>query len=371
MEKEKVYTMPELLKARNNIVAAYGLDIVSAGRLVGYYNGGGPERRPDIIAAMIDGDLSGVPAAAAALHISLGVNTPGAVQGETVKKSAGSKNSISRKEKTTNKRTTKQSAAVIAFPDSVKENREASRASLAEPIAKKDKRGGKASAGGGVEKITGESALSVEKIDGEIIAGGVTVPGLPENFCDTVESWLSDYAARYDMDLYKCPGLQWRGACLYIGKQIQKIGILRDREREKREGGKIYNPERVESLLYLWEYITASYKHVPLASDFIAFAGVSRDWFYDSSGKGLTSSRADIAKKARAIEESGLSAGLVDGRENPTGRIYYSKARLGWKETTEIVHVSAAAASAAPSLPVFDVSGGFLEDKSGDNGPTG
>ena len=367
MEKEKVYTMPELLKARNNIVAAYGLDIVSAGRLVGYYNGGGPEKRPDIIAAMIDGDLSGAAVAAAALHISLGVNTPDKdrqpVQG--VKNSAGSKKNIPEKTTKQNKRTTKEKESKTGT---------ASRASLGEPKTKKEKKEGKAnnkgkeaSAGGGVGKITGESALSVEKIDGEIIAPGVSSDDLPETLPDDIESWLSDFSNRYNIELVKASGQQWRSACIYVGQHIQKSKILEDRERERSHGGKIYNPERVAALLPLWEYITGLYKHIPLASDFIAFSGVSRQWFHDYDGRGLTSASVQIVKRAREIEESGLSAGLVDGRENPTGRIYYSKARLGWKETTEIVHVSAAAASAAPSLPVFDGSGGFLEDKSGEN----
>jgi hypothetical protein len=282
---------------------------------------------------------------------------------------------------------------VIAFPDSVKENREASRASLREPKTRKDKREGRNTdgAGGGVETITGEStlsqrpagdntqtvtggesALSIETITGEIIPPGASAPDyLPETLPDDIESWLSDFSNRYNIELVKASGQQWRSACIYVGQRIQKSKILEDIERERSHGGKIYNPERVAALLPLWEYVTGLYKHIPLASDFIAFSGVSREWFYDSQGQGLTSSRLDIAKKARAIEESGLSAGLVDGRENPTGRIYYSKARLGWKETTEIVHISAAAVSAAPSLPVFDGSSGFLENKSGDNGPTG
>lgn len=210
-------------------------------------------------------------------------------------------------------------------------------------------------------------AVSGEIVTGDIISGGEFA--LPVGFADTVRGWLSDFQQKENIeDLSKLSGLQWHSVCMYIGQCVQASGVLRDKERERKEGGKIYNAQAVESLLSVWEYITGFYKHVPLVCDFISFSGVSRQWFYDYEGRGLTSSSVQIAKKAREIEESALSVALNDSRENPTGRIYYSKARLGWRETTEVIHTSATAAPAPSALPVFDNYSGLLTDTSGGDG---
>ena len=150
---------------------------------------------------------------------------------------------------------------------------------------------------------------------------------------------------------------------MYVGRYLQASGIFLDYEKLKRGGSKYYKAETIAALLPIWEYITGLYKHVPLACDFVSFTGVSHEWFYDSRGV-LTSSRVEITKKMRAIEERALSAALTDHRENPTGRIYYTKARLGWQETTTIQHISATATAPAVALPVFDNSITSLPDNS-------
>jgi hypothetical protein len=204
----------------------------------------------------------------------------------------------------------------------------------------------------------------VEKVAGEILPAGVNAEGLPDGFADKIEGWLFDFSQRYGIELEKASGQQWRSACIYIGHQIQETHILEDAERERKEGGKIYNPKKIESLLYLWEYITGLYKHTPLVADFVAFSGVSRGWFYDYEGRGLTSASVQISKKARDIEEAGLSSGLTDGRENPTGRIFYAKARRGWTEAPRQIEITHTSASAAAALPVFsDAVGGLIAEK--------
>lgn len=185
---------------------------------------------------------------------------------------------------------------------------------------------------------------------------------LPASIQCDIEGWLADFASKYNLDLEKCAGLQWRAACLYVGQRLKASGILLDRALQKKIGGTPYNPKRMERLLYIWETFTNTYKHVPLASDFIAFTGASREWFYNTTGKS-TAGQLDIAKKARQIEESALASALCDSRENPTGRIYYTKARLGWQETTTIQHVSAtAAAPTVAALPVFETPAQALEN---------
>ena len=148
---------------------------------------------------------------------------------------------------------------------------------------------------------------------------------------------------------------------MFVGRYLQASGIFLDKEKLKRGGSKYYKAETIAAMLPIWEYLTGLYKHIPLACDFISFVGVSTEWFYDT-GNRLSSSRVEIAKKARAIEERALSAAITDHKENPTGRIYYTKARLGWQETTTIQHVSAtAAAPTVTALPVFETPAQTLE----------
>lgn len=321
--------MQDLKKAAAGIAAAFGVDVSSACKIVGYYNAG-THKDLETVSALVAGDLSAVPAAAAALGVSLqGVNTAKKDQ----EKKTENKNAVQRSE---NKK--RKEKKTTAARDDLMQEKEKKTAAHDMRIVKSTPAGG-----------------DIEKITGDIIPAGVSGPDmLPESLPDDVEQWLLDWSAKYNIDLEKCAGLQWRAACIYIGQQIQKSGILLDSEKMRVKGIKIYNPVAVAALLPLWEYFTNVYKHVPLASDFIAFTGVSREYFYDTRGI-LSSSYVDLAKKARAIEESGLSAGLVDGRENPTGRIFYSKARLGWRESVEIVHTSAAAVVSSDDLP--DLSG--------------
>ena len=331
----RLFTIKELQAAAAAVSASYEIDISDARRIVGYYNAGA-NKDLETVAAMIAGDVSAVPVAAAALKIEL------------PQVSGLPKNSIP------------------VTKNDVRSKKNSSDSPTVESVNTKKTDGRKKK-----KRPTEGGADHIEVIKGDVIPAGMAAAGLPDGIMDKIEGWLSDFSQRYDIDLVKASGQQWRSACIYIGQHIQKSGILEDREREKKEGGKIYNAAAVAALLPLWEYVTGLYKHVPLASDFISFSGVSRGWFYDSDGRGLTSASIQIAKKARQIEEAGIAAALTDGRENPTGRIYYSKARLGWQETTVIQHVSAAAAPSAPVLPVFDGSAGFLTDSGTDSAENG
>lgn len=211
---------------------------------------------------------------------------------------------------------------------------------------------------------TERNSETLERVKGDILPPTATDPDdlLPPSICDDIEGILLEFSSKYNIDLANCANLQWRAACLEVGRYIQASGILLDMEKLRQRGGnKYYKAEVVAALLPIWERFTMIYKHVPLTSDFIAFTGISREWFYDTRGV-LTSSRVDIIKKARSIEESALGSALVDSRENPTGRIYYTKARLGWQETTTVQHVSVAAAAAPAALPVFGENTHKLEE---------
>ena len=179
---------------------------------------------------------------------------------------------------------------------------------------------------------------------------------LPETLVDDIKSLLKAWALDNDFDdLSKLANIQWRSACLFVGQWIKQNKILEDIERERSEGGRYYDGEKVAALVPIWEYITGLYKHIPLHVDFIAFSGVSRQWFYDYEGRGLTSSSVQIIKKVMEIENAAISVGVTDSRENPTGRIFYAKARLGWRENDSIQQIDDNNGSNKNALPVFDL----------------
>ena len=179
---------------------------------------------------------------------------------------------------------------------------------------------------------------------------------LPETLADDIKSLLKAWATDNDFeDLSKLANIQWRSACLFVGQWIKQNKILEDIERERREGGRYYDGEKVAALVPIWEYITGLYKHIPLHVDFIAFSGVSRQWFYDYDGQGLTSTSVQIIKKVMEIENAAISVGVTDSRENPTGRIFYAKARLGWRENDAIQQIDDNNGSNKNALPVFDL----------------
>ena len=179
---------------------------------------------------------------------------------------------------------------------------------------------------------------------------------LPETLADDIKSLLKAWALDNDFeDLSKLANIQWRSACLFVGQWIKQNKILEDIERGRKEGGRYYDGEKVAALVPIWEYITGLYKHIPLHVDFIAFSGVSRQWFYDYQGRGLTSSSVQIIKKVMEIEQAAISTAVNDPRENPTGRIFYAKARLGWREADQVQPIQDENRSTAGALPVFDM----------------
>lgn len=179
---------------------------------------------------------------------------------------------------------------------------------------------------------------------------------LPAGLAEDIKQFLKLWAEDNNIEsLDKCSSLQWRAACIYVGWWIKDKGILLDRDamRESVGGCRVYDAEKVLKLLDIFQALSAIYKHIPLHTDFISFSGVSKEWFFDYEGRGLTSASAFIVKKALDIEQSAMSAGLTDSRENPTGRIFYAKARLGWRETDNIQPIPTGNAGNSYQLPDF------------------
>ena len=360
------FTFKELKQLKNDIAAAMGIDSSIAARVIGYYNGGGPSVRPDVVRAMIGGDLSHVGPALVALGYDLPAADNGSRESKTGSASAddlqadnitagpdmvpdgvgahdgsgmapdGLQNALQKTKKTqADKRTTKQkktntSPQAVKGPDVVQ----------------------------GVHDDLGPDDL--EHVQGE----SVNPHELPPGLYDDIAALIENYCRQQNIpEPAKMHPLQWQGVCYRVGESIKSRGILRDRERERTRGGVIYDGDKLVALLALYGVICADYKQVAFTFNFQRFSGVSREYFNDYTGKGLTSSRVGIVEKAQDLQRASLVGAVTGGGSATVGNIFLSKALAGLQETVTIQHVSAASTPAAVALPVFGPDGGLLEEK--------
>lgn len=174
---------------------------------------------------------------------------------------------------------------------------------------------------------------------------------------DVVESIISGYCNKYGIESpEKLSGLQFRAACMLVGQYIKENKLILDKEKTASQGGRVFDPDKVNSLIDLFGFVAASCKKVPLMSDFAAFAGVSLSWLYDCNGAcALTSASGNTLKKLQDMQAAGIGSGIANEQTAQVGRIFFAKSQLGWSDTPgngsqqdeKIENVAA-------GLPVFD-----------------
>lgn len=207
-----------------------------------------------------------------------------------------------------------------------------------------------------------------QKISAEKITIEETAPhSLPDGLHDDITAQIEYYCQTHRIDdTKKIHPLEWQAVCMQIGQSIKSRGILRDRERERAKGGIFYDPKKMVAFLELYGYICGEFKQVAFSHNFPRFAGVSREYFHDYLGQGLTSSSCGLAQKAHELQKASLVGAVTGGGSATVGNIFLSKALAGLQETVTVQHVSAAAAPTTTALPVFDSSAGDLIDSNGD-----
>lgn len=189
---------------------------------------------------------------------------------------------------------------------------------------------------------------------------------LPAGLYDDICASIDYYCDTHDIkDKQKIHPLQWQGICYRIGETIKARKLLHDFPREKSHGGTVYDGEKVAALLAIYGVICSDYKQVAFTFNFQRFSGVSREYFNDYTGKGLTSSRVGIVEKAQDLQRASLVGAVTGGGSATVGNIFLSKALAGLQETVTVQHVSAAAAPQVAALPVFDDVGALLPDNGG------
>lgn len=350
------YTFPQLKQIRDNIIMSFGISSDNATRVVAFYNVGANQDH-NIIDKMLSGDLSGVPAALSALGIPSDIVQADDRQTE-IKPSADLAKKTHKKTAKSSPKTTRNTAD-IQPSESVRASSLGASDTLADKIPVDNIKDHTSQNTAYTSKYypfpTREEikALSADTPQVEIMQGDE----LPPSFGDTVEGWFESFANKYNFDIYKLHPQQWRAACMYVGENIKASGVIRDRQKEKHNGGKVYSPHKLEELLKLWAYFCGLYRQVPLASDYINFSGVHRNFFYDYDGQGLSSTAVHLVQKAKQIEEQGLGSSVAGGGAGTVGGIFLLKARHGYSETVTVNHVTAAPSVGLAELPKLTTSG--------------
>lgn len=369
------FTFKELKQLKNDIAAAMGIDSSVAARVIGYYNGGGPSLRPDVVRAMMGGDLSHVGPALVALGLSPAAMEPGTDNGSRESKTAaGESITGSASAGPVDNITAGTGSDMVpdgvgddlhAAPDGFQnapQRKESTQAAKRPTKQKKSNASPQAVKGPdvvqGVHDDLGQDDL--EHVQGE----SVNPHELPPGLYDDIAALIENYCRQQNIpEPAKMHPLQWQGVCYRVGESIKARGIIRDRERERTRGGVIYDGEKLVALLALYGVICADYKQVAFTFNFQRFSGVSREYFNDYNGKGLTSSRVGIVEKAQELQRASLVGAVTGGGSATVGNIFLSKALAGLQETVTIQHVSAASTPAAVALPVFGPDGALLDDK--------
>ena len=336
---DKKFTMIELKKAGAAVADHFGVDVVTGCKLLGFYNAGS-HKDEKIVADIVAGEFSAVPVAAAALKINIGRVSGLPKNKIPVKKNShrSSKNPSSDPEK----------------------GRKGSADGVNTTAGKKEKQ----TEGGAAYDVNG-AVVSAEIV--AALPAGVLPDNVPALVMDVIDSYCEQNNIS---DLSKERQPRWGAACYMVGASVFKPSkILHDIQKEKINGGMVYDVGRVSALVDLWGVLCQNFCKAPLIDDFARFAGLSDSWLYGvGSPDGLTPPRASLLQKLKRMQESGLSSMIVDGRQNPTGALAALNHWHGWTQTREIIHSSAAAAPSAPVLPVFDGSAGFLTDSGTDSG---
>lgn len=372
----------DMKKLRDIITDRFGVSPSVAGRVIGYYNGSG---RGEIVAAMIAGDLSGVAPALAALGVNTSENTPekiGLAAGDDMSTGAGGKINTAAGDPGEKISGPEKISASDNGPEPVKRSARKTARNTSRTKEKntstqntiiKDSNGSGGALGGVVSPaaLTEPGKDQPETVAGEIVTDE-THDGLPVGLVDLINSYIENFCNRENIqDMRKERQTMWKALCMAIGSDIFKRSkYLHDVQREKTQGGIYYNYKALMALCDLWGGLCYKFGKAPMVDDFARFAGVSDSMIYNAGGnypnlEKATPARTVLLKKLHTMQEMGLSALIVDGRQNPTGALAALNHWHGWTQTREIIHTAGTGSQTAAALPVFDSSTGILPDNGG------
>ena len=319
------FSIPYLRGVASKVADAFGLSVADASRIVGYYSLKGDGVG---VSGCENLDITIIKAAADSVGVALPGSDADGSKADSVKDHGGG--AAAGASKMTDKHEKPQ-----------KENNSLNNDIKARKTAKKTVKHGK-----NTDAIQ-ENNTGINNARG--------ADELPPGLIDTLRSIIDNVALSFESGtMEKAAQGQWSAACMVVGQYIKENKILMDAEKARKAGGRPYVPERVNSLIDIFAVLCGYYKKTPFIFDFIRFSGVSESYLLGKNGHSvLTSSGMDLYKKLQTIQECGVVSDLADGRKNPTGLIYVSKARFGWSENNNAAPIQEEKTQNVAALPVF------------------
>lgn len=150
--------------------------------------------------------------------------------------------------------------------------------------------------------------------------------------------------------MYKCSLETWKACACSIGlNYFLKYKLVRDYNREAREGGARFNDALIELGLTLYEQFCNDYRKQFFIYDSCKFLGMNLDSMYT-----LNDIHARYIKKAHSVQEDSMRSALASGRSNVTAIAILLNHDYDYTRTTQVIHTTGRENLRADDLPKLE-----------------
>lgn len=173
---------------------------------------------------------------------------------------------------------------------------------------------------------------------------------LLDRYYTDISMALESYGSAYHIEKWeKVSSIQWRGFCLYVGKNVFcDRSLLREKVRASTSAmitnNNAYNLPLLSGLFDIYRDLCYSVPGLPCrAADFIAFVGIPLN-VLTQMGERVTPLGLDLKQKIYAEQESSVALAGESGRINVTMALAWENHFHGWTQAREIIHRDGGAA---------------------------
>lgn len=202
---------------------------------------------------------------------------------------------------------------------------------------------------------------AIEHIQGEEVED-LGAGELPKDIEQIIHNTIKDFCDLYGIEDISKPREggsedRWSAVCTYVGKKVFKeLDIFRDKPLCKKQGGTVYDAERVSKAQDLYNYFCKLYQHAYSISDCAEFLGVARSYIYGNGSGELTPARAQFIKKAQFDREESNRRGAIGGRGgNPVGYTVLLNHDNGYNNTIHHTFESGSPTKQIKNYPTFEI----------------
>ena len=147
--------------------------------------------------------------------------------------------------------------------------------------------------------------------------------------------------------MYKCSLESWQAIITQIGyNYFYDNKLLEDYERQRVEGGRRYEDNKLYIGLQLYEDLCNQYHKQFFIYDCCKFLGIMKEYMYK-----LNDLHSNMLKKAHTAQEGSMRAALASGRSNVTAMAILLNHDYDYTRTTQVIHTTDNKQLSAGDLP--------------------